>query len=49
MARRHGHFEIENEKEQEAIAKELEQCVAAVKRLLEVTTIEKLVIRGELD
>jgi hypothetical protein len=31
------------------MATELEQCVAAAKRLLEATTIEELVIQEELD
>src|SRR5271170_444455 len=43
MARRHEHFE--NKKGQEAVVKELERWVTAVRRLLEVTTIEQLVIR----
>jgi hypothetical protein len=45
MARRHEHFE--NKKGQEAMAKELERRVTAVRRLLEVTMIGQLVIRGD--
>jgi len=47
MARRHAHFE--NKKGQEAVAKELERWVTAVRRLLEATTIGQLVIRGDLN
>ena len=47
MARCHAHFE--NKKGQEAVAKELERWVTAVRRLLEVATIGQLVSQGDPD
>ena len=47
MARCHAHFE--NKKGQEAVAKELERWVTAIRRLLEVATIGQRVIQGDPD